>query len=144
MGGWGSDDSPCGGKPDQIISWGGPLASMKLEGDTGIIFNKLSVREVEVGGYFPIPAPTPQAQAAATGAFQRVIGMVTFRYRVGTGLIPTCIGEIPTDPDPPPVDPPPIGTVFVEMSLAHKFSINRSQTVVTLIEEFPSEIGATA
>lgn len=139
MGGWGSDGEPCGGHPDQIISWGGPLATIRFEGDPHIIFNKLSVREVEVGGHFAIPAPTPQAEAAATSAFTRVIGMITFRYRVGTSVLPTCIGEIPTDPDPPPVDPPPIGTVVVEMKLAHKFSINRSQTVLMLVEEFPSE-----
>jgi hypothetical protein len=142
-GGWGSDGQPCGGYKDQIITWGGPLASFKLEGDTGIIFNKLSVREIDAGGSFPIPAPTAQAEAAATGTFQRVIGMVTFRYRVGIFVIPTCIGEVPTDPDPPPPGPgdpgePPPGNVFVEMSLAHKFDINRSQTSVTIIEEFAS------
>ena len=143
-GGWGADGQPCGGKADQIITWGGPLASFRLEGDTGIIFNKLSVREVDVGGNFPIPAPTTQAGQAQAGAFQRVIGMVTFRYRVGTSIIPTCVGEIPTDPDPPapgPGDPgePPPGNVFVEMSLAHKFHINRQQTTVSIIEEMISE-----
>ena len=144
-GGWGSDGKPCGGYDDQIITWGGPLATFKLEGDTSIIFNKLSVREVDVGGSFPAPEPTRQAKAAATGAFQRVVGMVTFRYRVGTSLIPTCVGEIPTNPDPPPPGPgdpgePPPGNVFVEMSLAHRYDINRQTTTVTMIEEMITEV----
>lgn len=143
-GGWGADGVPCGGNADQIITWGGPLATIQLIGDTGIMFNKLSVREVDVGGHFPIPAATTQSVAAATGAFQRVIGMATFRYRVGVSVVPTCLGEVPTDPDPPapgPGDPgePPPGNVFVEMSLAHKFNIIRQQTVLTRIEELPAE-----
>ena len=144
-GGWGEDGTPCGGKPDQVITWGGPLATLQLIGDTAIMFNKLSVREVDVGGSFPIPAATTQSQAAATGAFQRVIGMATFRYRIGVSLVPTCLGEIPTNPDPPapgpgePGEPAP-GFTFVEMSLAHKYDINRQQTAVTRIEEFPSEL----
>ena len=145
MGGWGADGEFCNGKADQIITWGGPLASMRLERGTQIIFNKLSVREVGVGGEFNIPAATSQALAAATGAFQRVIGMATFRYRVGTFVIPTCIGEIPTDPDPGPGDPgdpdPPTepGETFVEMRLAHKFDIIRQQTSVATVDEFVSE-----
>jgi hypothetical protein len=146
-GGWGEDGTPCGGKKDQIITWGGPLATFKIEGDTAIIFNKLSVREIDAGGHFPLPAPTEQTSLAQAGAFTRVIGMVTFRYRVGVSVIPTCVGEIPTDPDPPapgPGDPeePPPGNVFVEMSLAHKYNINRQQTVLTIIEEFTSEVVA--
>lgn len=144
-GNWGRDGEFCKGKADQIITWGGPLASLRLERGTQIIFNKLSVREVDVGGEFLAPLPTAQANAAATGAFQRLIGMVTLRYRIGVFTIPTCIGEIPTDPDPGPgdpgdPDPPPGGTdVFVEMRLAHKFDINRSTNVIATVEEFPSE-----
>lgn len=148
-GGWGQDGTPCGGQPDQIITWGGPLATVQLIGDSGIMFNKLSVREVDVGGHFPIPAPTTQSTALASGTFQRVIGMATFRYRVGVSTVPTCLGEVPTDPDPPapgPGDPgePPPGNVFVEMSLAHKFDIVRTQVVVTRIEELPAETIVTA
>lgn len=149
-GGWGKDGVPCGGKYDQIITWGGPLASVRLVSGTEILFNKLSVREVDVGGQFIAPPPSAQAVAMATGAFQRVLTMTTFRYRVGVSLIPTCLGEIPTDPDPPPPGPgdpgtptdppPPGGSVFVEMRLAHRFDINKSQTTVSSIEEFPSEI----
>ena len=144
-GGWGSDGEVCKGKEDQIISWGGPLASLRLARGTQIIFNKLSVREVGVGGEFLAPNPTSQASIAATGAFQRLLGMITFRYRIGTYTIPTCVGEIPTDPDPPPGGPgdpdppPPGGSTFVEMRLAHKFNINRSQTSVVNIESFASE-----
>lgn len=137
-GNWGSDGEPCGGHPDQIITWGGPLVTIRLEGDPAIIFNKLSVREIDFAGQFLTPAFTTQSQLAATGAFQRVIGMVTFRYRVGISIVPTCIGEIPTDPDPPPPGPGP-GEISVEMSLAHRFDIIRQQTTVTTIEEIPAE-----
>lgn len=144
-GNWGRDGEFCKGKSDQIITWGGPLASMRLERGTQIIFNKLSVREIGQGGEFIAPLPTAQAQIAATGAFQRLIGMVTLRYRIGVFSIPTCLGEIPTDPDPPPGGPgdpdppPPGGSVFVEMRIAHRFDINRSAVAITSVEEFPSE-----
>jgi hypothetical protein len=144
-GGWGRDGGLCGGNADQIITWGGPLASLRLERGTEIIFNKLSVREIGEGGQFLAPAPTAQAEAAATGAFQRLIGMVTLRYRIGVFTIPTCIGEIPTNPDPAPGEPgdpdppPPGGSTFVEMRLAHRFDINRSLTAISSVEEFPSE-----
>jgi len=136
-GGWGSDGIPCGGKEDQIITWGGPLATFRIEGDVGIVFNKLSVREVDVGGNFPIPEPTRQPDVASAGTFQRVIGLVTFRYRVGISVVPTCVGEIPGDPDPPPPVPPP-GTITVDMSLAHRYDINSQSTSTVIIEEFPS------
>lgn len=145
-GGWGSDDQICGGYKDQIITWGGPLASLRLERGEEILFNKLSVREIGEGGQFIAPLPTAQAQAAATGAFQRLIGMITLRYKIGVFTIPTCIGEIPTDPDPPPGGPgdpdppPPGGTTFVEMRLAHKFDINRSQQSIINLEEFPTDL----
>jgi hypothetical protein len=28
-GGWGSSAGECGGKPDQIITWGGPIATFR-------------------------------------------------------------------------------------------------------------------
>ena len=30
-GGWGRDAIKCGGKPDQIISWGGPIATFRWD-----------------------------------------------------------------------------------------------------------------
>ena len=144
-GGWGADGTVCRGKADQIISWGAPLVSIRFERGTRIVFNKLSVREIGAGGEFLVPDTSPQAQAAATGAFQRVIGMVTLRYRIGVFTAPTCLGEIPTDPDPDPGDPgdpdppPPGGNTFVEMRLAHKYDINRSQTTIITVESFASE-----
>ena len=144
-GNWGRDGEFCKGKADQIITWGGPLASLRLERGTQIVFNKLSVSEIGEKGEFLAPLPTAQAEAAATGAFQRLIGMVTLRYRIGVFQIPTCLGEIPTDPDPPPggggdPDPPPGGgSTFVEMRLAHKYDINRSVTAIISVAEMPVE-----
>lgn len=143
-GGWGKDGEYCKGYADQIITWGGPLASFRFEnGSQDIIFKKLSVREVDVGGEFIQPVASPLTAQAAAGAFQRVLAMSTMRYRVGTSIIPTCIGEIPTDPDPPPPpdgpgDPPPGGSVFVESRLAHGYKINSSRTAIVGIDEFPA------
>jgi hypothetical protein len=150
-GGWGQDDGFCEGDPDQIITWGGPLATFRLEaGGSQVMFKKLSVREIDLGGEFIAPVPTASAITAASGVFNKVIGLVTLRYRVGMFEIPTCTGEIPTDPDPPPPppgdpnNPPPTGSLFVEMRFAHKFTIVRASTTITSIDEIMSEMRARA
>jgi hypothetical protein len=45
-GGWGNTGSECGGKPDQIITWGGPIASFRWDGATDVDMKKFSVREI--------------------------------------------------------------------------------------------------
>ena len=45
-GGWGNTGSECGGKPDQIITWGGPIASFRWDGATDVDIKKFSVREI--------------------------------------------------------------------------------------------------
>jgi Putative metal-binding motif len=45
-GGWGNTGSECGGKPDQIITWGGPIAAFRWDGATNVDINKFSVREI--------------------------------------------------------------------------------------------------
>jgi hypothetical protein len=45
-GGWGTEDTVCGGTPDQIISWGGPITSFRWDTATDVDFKNLSVREI--------------------------------------------------------------------------------------------------
>ncbi|MGH9978065.1 MAG: discoidin domain-containing protein [Nitrososphaeraceae archaeon] len=46
QGGWGSDGGECNGEPDQIISWGGPVASFRWDGANSVDIKNLSVREI--------------------------------------------------------------------------------------------------
>jgi concanavalin A-like lectin/glucanase superfamily protein len=45
-GGWGTEDGQCGGAPDQIISWGGPITTFRWDTATDVDFKNLSVREI--------------------------------------------------------------------------------------------------
>jgi hypothetical protein len=45
-GGWGNDGQECGGRPDQIISWGGPLAVFRWDNADDVDIKDLSVREI--------------------------------------------------------------------------------------------------
>src|SRR5678815_107913 len=45
-GGWGNNGMECGGKPDQIITWGGPIAAFRWDGATDVDIKKFSVREI--------------------------------------------------------------------------------------------------
>ena len=46
-GGWGNGDEVCGGKPDQIISWGGPVATFRWDNAEDVDFSYFSVREID-------------------------------------------------------------------------------------------------
>ena len=46
QGGWGNDGGECNGNPDQIISWGGPIASFRWDGANSVDIKDLSVREI--------------------------------------------------------------------------------------------------
>jgi Bacterial Ig domain len=47
-GGWGTKASQCGGgRPDQLIIWGGPIATFRFDGTTDLDFKNLSVREIQ-------------------------------------------------------------------------------------------------
>jgi hypothetical protein len=46
QGGWGNDGGECNGEPDQIISWGGPIASFRWDGANSVDIKNLSVREI--------------------------------------------------------------------------------------------------
>jgi F5/8 type C domain/Bacterial Ig domain len=46
QGGWGNDGGECNGEPDQIISWGGPIASFRWDAANSVDIKNLSVREI--------------------------------------------------------------------------------------------------
>lgn len=45
-GDWGNTGGECGGEADQIITWGGPIASFRWDGATDVDIKKFSVREI--------------------------------------------------------------------------------------------------
>jgi hypothetical protein len=46
-GGWGSTMNRCGGAPDQLITWGSPIATFRWDDTADVDFKNLSVREIE-------------------------------------------------------------------------------------------------
>ena len=46
-GGWGREGQECGGKPDQIITWGGPIVTFRWDTANDVDFKNLSVREIQ-------------------------------------------------------------------------------------------------
>lgn len=47
-GGWGKEGCRCGSpRPDQLISWGGPIVTFRWDGLNDVDFRDLSVREIE-------------------------------------------------------------------------------------------------
>jgi hypothetical protein len=46
-GGWGDEGGECDGEPDQIITWGGPIATFRWDGATNVHIKNLSVREIQ-------------------------------------------------------------------------------------------------
>jgi hypothetical protein len=46
-GGWGDAGEQCGGNPDQIITWGGPLAVFRWDEATDVDIKDFSVREIQ-------------------------------------------------------------------------------------------------
>src|SRR5918995_6857516 len=45
---WGDKGEECGGASDQIITWGGPVATFRWDNARDVDFKNLSVREIEV------------------------------------------------------------------------------------------------
>jgi hypothetical protein len=45
--GFGSDGGHCNGDPDQILSWGGPIATFRWDGATSVDIKNFSVREIQ-------------------------------------------------------------------------------------------------
>ena len=125
-GGWGNtDDCGLNVSPDQIISWGGPLAVFNFYNLGEIRFKLLSVRSISPGGDFnPIGTlPTGVSVGGATATTtNRVFASLKMHYRIGVVAAPTCLTETPPDPNPPP-PPPPAGTVTVTKLLANGYDI---------------------
>jgi hypothetical protein len=46
-GGWGDTGEECGGEPDQIITWGGPIATFRWDGASDVDIKNFSVREIQ-------------------------------------------------------------------------------------------------
>ena len=46
-GGWGDEGEECGGESDQIITWGGPIATFRWDGASDVDIKNFSVREIE-------------------------------------------------------------------------------------------------
>jgi hypothetical protein len=46
-GGWGNQGGYRGEDPDQIITWGGPIATFRWDTATDVDFKNLSVREID-------------------------------------------------------------------------------------------------
>jgi hypothetical protein len=44
---WGSTMNRCGGEPDQLITWGSPVATFRWDNTADVDFRNLSVREIE-------------------------------------------------------------------------------------------------
>lgn len=47
-GGWGDKGEECRGASDQIITWGGPVATFRWDNARDVDFKNLSIREIEV------------------------------------------------------------------------------------------------
>lgn len=60
-GGWGRQGTSCAGAADQIITWGGPVATFRWDSATDVDFKFMSVREIDATG-------GPAASGAAAGA----------------------------------------------------------------------------
>ena len=47
-GGWGNAGAECGGAPDQIIPWGGPIVTYRWDNSPDVDIKEFSVREIQV------------------------------------------------------------------------------------------------
>ena len=47
-GGWGDEGGECRGASDQIVTWGGPIATFRWDGATNVDIKNFSVREIQV------------------------------------------------------------------------------------------------
>ncbi len=62
-GGWGDRDGTCGGaSPDQLITWGAPIVTLRMDGINNVDITKLSVREIdEQQGGGSVPGQNPSS-----------------------------------------------------------------------------------
>ena len=46
-GGWGDAGEQCEGDPDQIITWGGPIATFRWDNTKDVDIKNFSIREIQ-------------------------------------------------------------------------------------------------
>jgi hypothetical protein len=134
-GGWGDEGEECDGDADQIITWGGPIATFRWDSVDDCKWKKFSVREIEPnspsdggGGGGPAPGPDPEPEPGpappnpppATGL---VSSTLTTHYRIATYVVPTCATENQGNPNPPPGIPPG-GSVRQSKFIAAFYDLN--------------------
>ncbi|GIH59195.1 discoidin domain-containing protein [Microbispora siamensis] len=67
-GGWSIDTpNPCGGSPDEKVTWGGPKAAFRWDDATRVDLAKFSVREIAADGQAD-PCPVKLAPAGVTAS----------------------------------------------------------------------------
>ncbi|BFU45532.1 discoidin domain-containing protein [Krasilnikovia sp. MM14-A1004] len=81
--------NPCSGTPNQVISWGGPVATFRWDNASDVDFTKLSVREIDPrGATDPQPTatvgPTPTTGPAG-GDPEACTGTATARTATANG-----------------------------------------------------------
>lgn len=54
-GGWGSAGAKCGGSKDQILTWGGPNATLRVDNSDGFNFKFVQISEIDPKGTFTTP-----------------------------------------------------------------------------------------
>lgn len=108
-GGFGNSDD-CGGKKDQIGTWGGPYYTMRLDGSE-VKFKKWSIREIDVNATEPNPDPNPPPPTPEPDP---------------TPPPPPPPG---TPPPPPPLpSPPPATGQLIFANLVGVYNINFDET----------------
>jgi len=65
-GGWGNDGAACGGSSDQIITWGGPIATFRWDDANNVDIKWFSVREITS------PTEEPSPSSSLTISFANV------------------------------------------------------------------------
>ena len=109
VGGWGDSGDECGGTPDQIGNWGGPIVTYRWDNQDSVSFKWLSVREIQPSGSVndgggvdnPLPTDTPAGF---------VESITSHKFSVAAFVTSTCDGEITSEPPSDPVPPNPPDT----------------------------------
>jgi hypothetical protein len=120
-----ANNDDCGGKKNEIGTWGGPYVTMRLDGSE-ILFKKFSVREIDINATDPNPEPNPEPECPPG------------QHREGGICIPNLPEPNPPpsgppgSPPPPPVPnpfptPPPVGTQLFA-NLVGVYNINFEET----------------
>ena len=80
-GGWGRDGTDCGGDADQMITWGGPIATFRWDSAKDVDFKFMSVREINGEG-----GPTAVPQTSQGPDMSSELGPTSSETVKGTAL----------------------------------------------------------